>query len=196
MNRALVLLAKKPVYGKVKTRLAKSVGKQKALAVYQKLLALHCDICSKVNASKVVFWTPEKEQNSVYFTSEFTHKIQVGEDLGEKMYNAIQVMIQNGFDEVVLIGTDCPFLTPELIENSFARLQDHDLVIGPAEDGGYYLIGMKKAIKNVFEGISWSSELVLKQTLEKCLKQNLKVHQLAVLSDIDNEKDLMKWESI
>ena len=117
--------------------------------------------------------------------------MQVGGDLGERMRNAFVAHLESGMEKVVLIGTDCPSLEGIHLVQAFEALEHSDLVLGPARDGGYYLIGMKRRADFLFEGITWSSELVLSQTLTLAAEQGLHSSLLSILEDIDSPED---WE--
>lgn len=120
--------------------------------------------------------------------------MQVGNDLGIRMQNAFINTFEQGNEEVAIIGTDCLELTSAIIMNAFAWLKNHDVVIGPAKDGGYYLLAMKQMHPKLFKNIAWSTPVVLNQTLAICLQENLSVYQLPELSDIDKENDLTEEE--
>lgn len=115
-------------------------------------------------------------------------------DLGHKMFLAFLESFQAGCSKVIIIGTDCPQLTPDILKTAFLVLDKCDLVIGPATDGGYYLIGMKYPISELFQGISWGSSQVLKETEIIAQEINLNYHLLPILSDVDLPEDLPVWE--
>jgi rSAM/selenodomain-associated transferase 1 len=123
----------------------------------------------------------------------YEKNIQTGNDLGDKMKNAFATVFGNRNKKLVIIGTDCPDLNASVIMNAYVYLEDHDIVIGPASDGGYYLLGMKKLHPRLFEKIDWSTEKVLAQTLKICESSNLSTFLLPELSDIDDENDLKKY---
>ncbi len=110
------------------------------------------------------------------------------------MKNAFSLIFQKGYDKAVIIGTDCPDSSEGLIMNAFAYLHLHDVVIGPAEDGGYYLLGIKHLYPWLFENIQWSTNSVLSETLNKCAALQLDYSLLPVLKDIDEEKDLEEFK--
>ncbi|NGP77574.1 glycosyltransferase [Balneolaceae bacterium YR4-1] len=191
-ERLLIIFAKNPEKGRVKTRLAESLGDEKALEVYHKLLdhtlmvAEHCECDRELWFSRYI-----PEQNS-RGTSGFTFKLQRGEDLGERMSQSFQEAFENDYQKAVIIGSDCAELTSEIVEQAYKKLEDHNLVLGPSVDGGYYLLGMKRYHEELFEGISWSTEKVFQQTLESVKELNLDIGFLPELNDVDIEAD---WRS-
>ena len=199
-TQALAILCKTPEKGFVKTRLAASVGDQKALEIYLDLLNITDGETRPFNSSRHLFLASaledsiEKMQSTLQQQDLFTDPktkfiIQQGEDLGQRMSTAFEKLFKN-HQSVVLIGCDLPDLTSALIAKAFDALQNNDLVIGPSCDGGYYLIGLNEHAPELFEEISWSTEKVLKQTLERAEQLSLKVHLLDQLRDIDTLEDL------
>ena len=199
-TQALAILCKTPEKGFVKTRLAASVGDQKALEIYLDLLNITDGETRPFNSSRHLFLASaledsiEKMQSTLQQQDLFTDPktkfvIQQGEDLGQRMSTAFEKLFKN-HQSVVLIGCDLPDLTSALISKAFDALQNNDLVIGPSCDGGYYLIGLNKSTPELFEEISWSTEKVLKQTLERAERLLLKVQLLDQLRDIDTLEDL------
>jgi rSAM/selenodomain-associated transferase 1 len=199
-TQALAIFCKTPERGFVKTRLAASVGDQKALEIYLGLLKITDGETRSFSSSRNLFVTSaledsiEKMRSTLQQQDLFTDPktkfvIQQGEDLGQKMSAAFENLFKN-HRSVVLIGCDLPDLTSALISNAFDALQSNDLVIGPSCDGGYYLIGLNKETPDLFKEISWSTEKVLNQTLKKAERLSLKVQLLDQLRDIDTLEDL------
>lgn len=189
----LLIFVKNLEKGKVKTRLARTVGDEKALEVYKKLTTYTRRITSKVSAIRKVWYSrfiPEKDE---WDDEKFMKKIQQGDNLGIRMKNAFAESFSSGPKNVVIIGSDCAELTADNIEHAFSELGNHELVIGPSEDGGYYLLGMKELHYEFFEGIDWSTSKVLAQTLEKARRKALKISIMPELNDVDNEDD---WRSV
>jgi rSAM/selenodomain-associated transferase 1 len=190
MKKEVVLVFQKnEVLGKVKTRLAASVGEKQALAIYLQLLDKTHLALRDISVSTTTYFSEFIPDNPIH--SAENKLIQVGQDLGERMKNAFAENFELGIEKVVLIGTDCPSLEGIHLSQAFEALDQYDLVIGPARDGGYYLIGMKRRADFLFEGITWSSELVLSQTLALAAEQGLQTSLLPVLEDIDTLED---WE--
>jgi hypothetical protein len=188
MENVLIIFAKNPGYGKVKTRLAATVGHNRALEVYWTLLAHTAEITRKVNASKIVFYAEFVEQHDIW-NGNSRKSVQQGGDLGERMANAFQEVLQEQ-RQAVIIGTDCPELDAQTITQAFSHLTNNDVVIGPAADGGYYLLGMKMFHPWLFVDIPWSTHTVFEETVKRCRQHRVRHHLLPVLHDVDEENDL------
>jgi len=189
-KNALIIFTRKPELGKVKTRLAKGVGEEKALEIYKYLLKHTAETASKVNAEKQVWYTTSIETNDAWDDAIFNKYPQPEGDLGDKMKHAFYENFKNEFNKVVIVGTDLMDMDTTTIENAFKSLDHNDVVIGPAEDGGYYLLGMRHFIPQVFENIEWSTSRVLQQTLST-IKQN-SVVLLDEKNDIDFKEDALR----
>jgi rSAM/selenodomain-associated transferase 1 len=194
MKKEVVLVFQKnEVLGKVKTRLAAGMGEHRALEIYRHLIQLTYSVLETV---PVPVWTYFSD-----FIPESTHLsvekslVQQGQDLGERMANAFARTFESGMDKVVLIGTDCPTLQPQHLLQAFDALINSDLVLGPATDGGYYLIGMKDGAAYLFEGIEWSTSQVLSQTLQVASQHGLTTTLLPELDDIDTQEDWQRYSS-
>lgn len=184
-------MLKNPVAGKVKTRLAADIGDQKALAVYQLLLEHTCNITKHINADKFIFYSDTVERHDQFENSVYKKYTQCSGDLGVRMDYAFSIPFKNEYKDVVMIGADCYELTEDHIEQAFNALSNNnDFVIGPAHDGGYYLLGMKKWNRWVLENKSWSTDQLFKETRSDIINRNGKLHELAVLSDIDTVADI------
>ncbi len=190
MKNLLILFYRNPELGKVKTRLAKTMGDEKALAIYLRLAAYTRTIVQDLPCDKVVYYSHFADTEDAWPNSSFQKKVQQGNDLGEKMLNAFAEKFKNGYTSICIIGTDCFELTSEIIKQAFDQLEKHDTVIGPANDGGYYLLGMKKPIPELFQNKSWSTDSVAKDTINNFKRLELSFTQLPVLTDVDEEKDL------
>jgi hypothetical protein len=195
MKQIILIFIKNPVEGNVKTRLAVTVGNAASLSIYQSLLRHTQAITKELHAGKIVFYSDNVEDGDIWDDKIYKKKLQIGNDLGERMKNAFEDTFEEGKNKVILIGSDCLELTPAIINEAFSILQNKDLVVGPATDGGYYLIGMKKLHAPLFQNISWGSGDVLMQTLEAAVKQALTFYLLAELSDLDNEEDLIAMKN-
>ncbi len=189
MTNALIIFIKNPKLGKVKTRLASTLGEANALHIYKQLLKYTLAMSLEVNAERFLFYDDIIAQDDEWENENFTKQIQLGNDLGEKMNNAFDKTLLK-FKKAVIIGSDCFDLTPSIIHEAFQLLENNDVVIGPAKDGGYYLLGMKELHQTLFENISWSTPEVLEKTIAICKKQKLAYCLLPILSDIDVEDDL------
>ena len=189
---ALIIFTRNPELGKCKTRLAKSVGDVEALKIYKHLLQHTANVSKKVDAERFVFYSENIQQNDIWDNAFFNKKLQYGDNLGERMENAFQTLFSEGFKKVIIIGSDLLDLKEEIIQNAYKKLKENDAVIGPAEDGGYYLLGMKNLNKNVFKNKKWGTETVLKKTKKDFFEQSLYV--LETLNDIDYLEDLKPYK--
>lgn len=190
----LIIFVKNEEAGKVKTRLAKAVGDEQALEIYRALLRFTYTQVVPLGAKKEVWYSQFIENNDIWAQGEFNKRVQEGEGLGNRMSAAFQKTLEEeGFDKAVIIGSDCGELTTDILKEAFSSLEDHDIVIGPASDGGYYLLGMRKFIPELFKDISWSTGAVLEQTLKKADMENASFCKLQKLNDVDVEAD---WEIV
>ncbi|MGZ5255377.1 MAG: TIGR04282 family arsenosugar biosynthesis glycosyltransferase [Flavitalea sp.] len=195
MKRSLIIFAKNEVHGKVKTRLAETTSDDTALVVYKTLMEHTHKITRVLPVQKKLYYSDYIEQNDCWENDVFDKHVQNGADLGTRMLNSFEEVFDGGAEDAVIIGTDCMELSSGIIVKAFEYLIYVDIVIGPAKDGGYYLLAMKGAHKELFENIDWSTEHVLKQTLNICEQLGLSVQLLEELSDIDNEKDWLNASS-
>ena len=184
----LLVFTRNPELGKVKTRLAKTVGNATALKIYIFLLERTRDISVKVSADKAVYYSVKVRENDIWDASIFQKHQQVGEDLGIRMLHAFKNGFKAGYEKVMIIGSDLYDLTAETIENAFIALENNEVVIGPAEDGGYYLLGMNSLEEKVFKNKDWGTATVKKDTLEDL--KDKKVFLLAPLNDVDVFEDI------
>lgn len=189
-KKAIILFTKNPELGKVKTRLAKTIGDEKALEIYKKLLDHTRNIVQNLNVDKFVFYSESVLENDHWDNTLYQKKQQNGADLGLRMQNAFEELFNIGYDSVCIIGSDCYELNSETIEAAFNQLTKNDVVIGPTYDGGYYLLGMKKLQRKLFENKNWSTESVYSETISDLIKLELSYSALVKLTDIDEEKDL------
>ena len=184
----LLVFTRNPALGKVKTRLAKTVGDKTALEIYTFLLERTRDIAAKVTADKAVYYSVKIRENDIWDATIFQKYLQVGEDLGIRMLHAFKNGFETGYEKVLIIGSDLYDLTAETIENAFIALENNEVVIGPAEDGGYYLLGMNSLEEKVFKNKDWGTETVRKDTLEDL--KDKKVFLLVELNDVDVFEDI------
>jgi len=182
----LIVFAKNPKLGKVKTRLAQSIGNEKALEIYKSLLKITEAATSGLINTDVHIYSNELMSNEYWLGKK--KFLQEGNQLGEKMKNAMETAFSMGYTKVILIGSDLPDMSTELIENAVLQLDLNDVVIGPAKDGGYYLVGMTKPLSYIFENKQWSTSTVLKDTLENLIDE--RIYLLRELNDIDTFEDL------
>jgi uncharacterized protein len=189
--RNLIIFIKNPLFGKVKTRLARDAGNESALEIYNYLLSCTRKIADASDASRYLMYSDYVNFTDEWPNTIYNKQVQTGSDLGERMYNAFSAIHKPG-DKTLIIGSDCPFLTPAIINDAYIMLDAHDLVFGPSEDGGYYLLGMKSIFQELFENIEWSTKKVLEQSIQSIEGKNLRYSLLPVLNDIDTLAD---WQN-
>jgi rSAM/selenodomain-associated transferase 1 len=193
-KHALLVFAKYPEPGKVKTRLAKDIGKEEAARIYSGMAETIIHNLSKSSKYKTIifFDPPERKTDFENWLQNNGYNLlpQDGKSLGEKMANAFIKAFSLGAKKVVIIGTDCIEVSDDIISQAFDTLHRVDVVLGPAEDGGYYLLGLKGPISEIFNDIHWSTSNVLNQTLKKLEGKGLKFELLKTLRDIDTISDV------
>lgn len=187
-----MIFTKNPVKGKVKTRLAVTLGEEKALAIYKQLLQYTYDITQHVHSDKTVLYSENIPAKDLWSEGNFQKAVQEGEGLGERMLDAFEKAFSKGYQKVIIIGSDSLDITTELIEEAIDKLNNHDVVIGPSEDGGYYLLGMKKLYPPLFKNKKWSTESVFIDTIEDIMNLGITHYNLPTYSDIDTENDWNK----
>lgn len=194
-SNAIIVFVKNPELGKVKTRLAKTLGNQKALDIYLRLTQYTRTVLEELAWPKYVFYDQEVIEKDDWDLPLFHKRIQHSGDLGDRMNDACTQVLQE-FDKLVIIGSDCPQLTANHIHAAFEALDQTDLVFGPSHDGGYYLLGMKTIHSYLFTDIPWSTSSVYGQSLTKAFEHKHSVTELEHLTDIDHEEDLkvVDWE--
>lgn len=194
-DNILIIFVKNSVQGKVKTRLAKSMGNEKALAVYEQLLTHTLNITFHLDYDKVVYYSDFIPESDKWGRRGYRQALQQGNDLGERMSLAFEKEFKNDNKNICLIGSDCFQLNASILTNAFSFLQRSEVVIGPATDGGYYLIGMQHFQKQFFINKHWSTESVFADTMINIKDENLQYELLPVLSDVDEEKDLLPFDA-
>lgn len=194
MKNVLIIFIKNPILGKAKTRVAATVGNEKALKIYKELLTHTRKIVSEVEAKRLLFYTYFVDNEDEWEASYFEKHLQCEGDLGQKMKHAFDVAFTAGAKKVAIIGSDCGDIKPEIIEEAYQQLNKNDLVIGPAEDGGYYLMGMSKPCYFVFEDKPWSNPALFNITAEHMEKKGATYALLPTLNDIDTYEDYVKWK--
>ena len=190
---ALIIFIKNPIPGRTKTRLAASVGHDMALRMYGVLTNWTREQALGLsNVTRYLYYSEFIPSDDGWSATDFLRNVQRGSDLGARMENAVAEVFERGHDRVIIIGTDCPGITTEYLKDAFVKLADYDVVIGPALDGGYTLLGMRGEPKPLFNGVEWSTESVLAQTLALVEQFELQPYELTPLSDVDYLED---WQS-
>ncbi|MFS4468581.1 TIGR04282 family arsenosugar biosynthesis glycosyltransferase [Maribacter sp. 2210JD10-5] len=184
----LLIFTRNPELGKCKTRLAAKVGNLAALDIYKFLLDHTVKITQNLFAKKIVYYSEEIWENDIWNNTFFEKRQQKGTDLGKRMENAFIDGFERGFEKIIIIGSDMFDLDQNDLEKAFSALNQNDFVMGPAQDGGYYLLGMKKMKSELFKNKDWGSETVLENTLGDLA--NEKFALLEERNDIDHYEDI------
>jgi rSAM/selenodomain-associated transferase 1 len=199
-SSAIAVFAREPVLGRVKTRLAAEIGEEQALWLYRAMADRMCACINTSELAQMQLWVSANPEHP-FFRSQCAAQnihLQQGADLGEKMLVAIEQALQaQRIDSVLVVGTDCPAIDSAYLGTALGALAGgSDVVIGPAEDGGYVLIGMRRPIAELFAGVDWGTSEVLSQTLEKLHSLQLEYQLLAPLWDVDRPEDLARLSEL
>jgi rSAM/selenodomain-associated transferase 1 len=199
-TKALLVFVRAPRPGQVKTRLARTLGDERAAEFYR--------LCTD-NTLREINRLPREVERYIFFAESvnscemnrltglgFKVAVQKGKNLGERLHNAFRKVFENGARKVVIIASDVPDLSAKVMKEAIDGLDNSDVVIGPCYDGGYYLIGMKELHKELFTGISWGTDCVYRQTLDSAKSNGLIILQMPILIDVDTEADLRRWSLI
>ena len=189
----LLILTRNPELGKCKSRLAAKVGDQAALDIYNFLLDKTVSFTKNLKVEKWVYYSETIWMDDIWDNKVYKKKLQVGNDLGERMMNAFDEGFMAGFENIIIIGSDMFHLDQTDLEAAFSKLMDHDFVLGPAEDGGYYLLGMKSLKKELFQNKEWGTNTVLADTLS-----DIKDEKFVLLdekNDVDYYEDIKDIEA-
>jgi len=189
-NSLIMVFVRNPELGRVKTRLAKTIGDQAALEIYEILSKHTAKIISEIDSDKLIFYSEKIQDNDIWTVINCKKQIQTKGDLGQKMLDAFQYGFSLGYKKIIIIGSDLYSLRTKHIKSAFEQLENYDVVIGPALDGGYYLLGLNSVIPEIFKQKQWSTSSILKDTLSDLKKFN--VNLLKPLNDIDTYEDLKK----
>lgn len=196
MKDKVIIFIKNLTLGKVKTRLAASIGDESTLKIYSNLVEHTLSILLPIDVEKICYLSENIDHELPLIPENFLIKKQQGVLLGERMANAIEMEFNIFTKKIILIGTDCPEINQTIILKAFDELDHHDVVIGPAIDGGFYLIGLKKYHNSIFKNIIWSTNSVLLKTIENCQEASLSYYLLPPLSDLDDINDLEKFPEL
>ncbi|MEP7269325.1 MAG: TIGR04282 family arsenosugar biosynthesis glycosyltransferase [Saprospiraceae bacterium] len=190
MDQALVIFIKNPIEGKVKKRIAADAGDAAALEIYKNLLDHTRIVADQAEATRLLFYSERVVRLDKWSEKKYSKSVQSGNDLGERMLNAFKQTTE--YDKKIIIGSDCPGLTSDIIEEAYDALDFHDVVIGPAQDGGYYLLGMTNLVPELFQSIPWSTDQVLNETVRVLQNKRLLYKLLPTLRDVDTWED---WQA-
>lgn len=192
-DTALIIFIRNPQIGVGKTRLAASVGPQKAFDIYLELLEATRDLALSFSGPRYLFYTDFVDNDDEWENHLFHKYVQVEGDLGQKMRSAFDEVLSE-YQSALIIGSDCPAMDITDLDSAANALHQNDLVIGPSEDGGYYLLGMKNAHHSLFEDIPWSSTKTYIQTIRAADQLSVSVYHLRTLNDIDTIEDWLKYQ--
>jgi rSAM/selenodomain-associated transferase 1 len=193
MDAALIVVAKEPVPGLTKTRLCPPCTPESAAELYHCLMLDTLALMARLEGvDHTIAYAPSSAHGhfASHAPNDFLLIPQEGANLGERLANALSYHLDLGYRQVAIMNSDGPTLPLAYLAEAFSALEDADISLGPSRDGGYYLIGMKRLHANLFQGISWSTEHVFAQTLGRCRRLGLTVHQLPQWYDIDVGADL------
>jgi len=187
----LIVFVKRPQLGKAKTRLAKTIGDEKALQVYKFLLRRTLEVIQPLTTVDIqIHYATSPEPKDQWEQAGFARFSQVEGGLGERMHHAIEGAFQQGYKRVVIMGSDCYQLDTATIQQAFEALNASNAVLGPSTDGGYYLLGMTQLIPELFMNKEWSTESVAETTIKDFERLGIPYYSLPALTDIDQEADL------
>jgi hypothetical protein len=187
-DNLLIVFTRNPELGKVKTRLAKTVGAESALRIYKFLLNHTEQTIRQLDEDKAVFFSAQVRSDDIWANNVYQKYLQIGDNLGEKMFNAFKNSFSLGYKKVIIIGSDLYDLKEKHIKESFQKLESNKYVVGPAKDGGYYLIGLTHLNNRIFKNKAWGTETVFKDTMNDLVNES--VFLLEELNDIDTYEDM------
>lgn len=190
-QEGLIVLLKNPIKGFAKTRIAATEGDDKALDIYLQLIDRTRDVCEGVRCHVEVLYSDFIPTDFDWQFEDYGLGLQTNGGLGEKMQQAFATLFDQGYDKAIIIGSDCPYLTPDIIHQAFDSLDANDVVFGPSVDGGYYLLGMSVLYPSLFQNITWSTDQVLTQSITQCKANSLSYTLLQTLEDVD---DIGGWK--
>jgi rSAM/selenodomain-associated transferase 1 len=195
-RRDVILFVKLPEHGKVKSRLAKGMDEDLVIRLYENMVLDTIDMLSRGRFPFRICFTPADAHDRIvnWLGREYRALPQTGDDLGERMEKAFEHLFSEDVEQALLIGSDIPGLNARVMDTAFTALLTHDAVLGPAKDGGYYLIGFNKTsfAPDIFHGMVWSTGTVFQETMDKLHDASVKVHVLPALTDVDTVDDLKK----
>jgi hypothetical protein len=199
LKKALLIFAKRPVPGKVKTRLIPPLSPEEAADLYRCMLGDTMKMVTNFPELALYLFYEDMEESREYFSGiapGIKNYPQMGDDLGERMAEAFRVVFANGHVLAAVIGTDAPDLPPAYIKEAFDRLESGKIeaVFGPCEDGGYYLLGLKRLNSALFRDLPWSSGAVLQESLKRAKEAGIEATLLPMWHDVDSAADLERPE--
>lgn len=198
LRERLIVFTRFPEPGKAKTRLIPALGPEGAAELHREMADATVSLAGAACAGRdreleIRYQGADSARIRDWLGEGLACREQGEGDLGDKMASAFHAAVEEGFDRTVIIGTDCPSVTADIIDEAFAHLVGSDAVLGPATDGGYYLIGLRRTAPALFDGIEWGTESVLAATQQRADAEGLSVVLLELLSDVDRPEDLGRW---
>jgi rSAM/selenodomain-associated transferase 1 len=192
----LIVFAKVPQTGKVKTRLCPPLSPEQALELHRALVEDTLDRLERVSRQDIDHWIyisePLTDPAELTIPSAWTQRIQQGRDLGERLADAFRSAFEDGVERVVVLGSDSPTVPLDCVHEAFDELARYDAVIGPSLDGGYYLLGCSQFIPEIFQGVSWGEVTVLRETTDALQRAQKSFNYLIDWYDVDTDEDLMR----
>tara|TARA_B100001175_G_scaffold249626_1_gene216690 strand:+ start:68 stop:682 length:615 start_codon:yes stop_codon:yes gene_type:complete len=185
-----MVFVRNPKLGTVKTRLAVTVGDKMALEIYMELMRHTAEVTQKLSADRKVFYSEKIEKYDVWTEMSFSKALQTKGTLGQRMENAFSSAFEQGYKKVLIVGSDLYSLKASHIEKALEQLDKKEVVIGPAQDGGYYLLGLNKKLPALFCNKNWGTSSVLKETLKDLRTKSVAL--MEPLNDVDDFEDLKK----
>jgi uncharacterized protein len=200
-SESLIVFTRYPIPGKTKTRLIPALGEAGAANLHRQMTEHTLAQVRQLRADGVAIeihyaGIQSDRELADWLGADLVYRGQGDGDLGDRMARSMKTAVEAGYDRVIIIGTDCPGLTTDILQLAFEQLHDRDLVLGPAIDGGYYLIGLRRFMPELFVGISWGTSMVRQQTIEIAIELGLSMGDLPLLADIDRPEDLPIWEQL
>ena len=195
-KQKLIIFTRYPEAGKTKTRMISALGKEGAAKLQRQMTeyTLKQAQLLKNITLEIHFSGGNQDLMKDWLGDKLIYQQQSSGDLGQRMYAAFANSFAQGFSEIIIIGIDCPDINPSLLEDAFSKLEKHDLLLGSATDGGYYLIGLSVLVAALFDNINWGTSTVLTQTVTIAEQLGLKIAYLPELQDVDYPEDLLIWE--
>ncbi|NET73210.1 MAG: glycosyltransferase [Sphaerospermopsis sp. SIO1G2] len=200
-KKHIVIFTRYPEAGKTKTRMIPALGEEGAANLQKQMTEHTLSQIRKLQKTSVItlevrFSGGNYKLMQDWLGKDLVYKIQGSGDLGERMLRSLTGAFADNAQQVIIIGTDCPGLNCQIITTAFEKLNNCDLVLGPALDGGYYLVGLRQPVSELFSNISWGSDQVFTQTIKIAQKLNLTSSSLPSLADVDRPEDLKFWQQI
>lgn len=198
-HEQLIIFTRYPEPGKTKTRMIPKLGEEGAARLQRRMTEHTIKQARKLFGNRTLWIEVHFTGGNQFFMQEWlgsdlVYKQQDKGDLGQRMKFAFQQSFAAGMQRIVMIGIDCPDVNQSILDDAFEALKQNDLVVGPAEDGGYYLIGLSRFIPELFTGIDWGTATVLAKTKETARQLALTINYLPLLKDVDRPEDLEIWE--